>query len=146
MSPTVYIASDHAGVELKKHIQAQFKNYNWVDLGPQTTESVDYPDFADKLCKSVLSKKDSLGLLICGTGIGMSIRANRYPLIRAALCTQAEMAQLTRQHNNANVLCLGARITPEADNLQIVETFLLTPFEGGRHERRVSLLENSIDL
>lgn len=139
----VFFASDHAGVELKNTLIEIAKASHWVcvDLGPSTTESVDYPDFADLLAAQL--KTDSTvdrGVLICGTGIGMSIRANRYQWIRAALCTDLEMATLAREHNDANVLCLGARKTSADKAKEILSVFLSTAFSEGRHTRRVEKL------
>lgn len=139
----IVIASDHAGFSLKSKLVSVLSDYEVVDLGTKSEESVDYPAFADKLCNWVLKNK-SLGILICGSGIGMSIRANRYPGIRAALCTTAEMSELARTHNDANVLCLGARITLPDLATQIVQTFLTTAFTGGRHQKRVELLDSSL--
>lgn len=135
---TIYIASDHAGVDLKKQL-IQTLSVEGVmihDLGPTTKDSVDYPDYAHQLCNAITNQSD-FGILICGSGIGMSITANRHPHIRAALCRTVEDAKFSRQHNNANVLCLGARVTDETLALQIVNAFLETNFEGGRHQQRV---------
>lgn len=132
----ILIASDHGGFALKEKIKAQFEStYEWVDLGTHSPESVDYPDFAQKLCEQL--EDGQQGILICGTGIGISISANRYKHIRAALCTDTTMAKFTRLHNDANVLCLGERITGELAAYDIIETFLNTEFEGGRHQRRI---------
>ncbi len=134
----IYLASDHAGVELKEQLMHTLsaEGVSAHDLGPTTTNSVDYPDYAHRLCHAITDEKD-FGILICGSGIGMSIAANRHPHIRAALCKTVEDAALSRQHNNANVLCLGARVTNETVALQIVKAFLNTKFEGGRHQQRV---------
>ena len=142
---TLAIASDHAGVELKTTLKSDFPNISWKDLGPESTDSVDYPDFADRLCKMILSGECERGVLICGSGIGMSIRANRYSGIRAALCLSEHMAELSRQHNNANVLVLASRITDEKTIHNIVAKFLSTEFEGGRHQRRVDKLDAPIN-
>ena len=135
---TIYIASDHAGFELKTYILQNRKDLPWIDLGPTSDARVDYPDFADALAAR-MSDKD-IGVLICGSGQGMAMRANRYPKIRAALCYNSESTQLSRQHNDANVLCLGARLIPKDLALSIFDTFLHTPFEGGRHFDRVKKL------
>ncbi len=140
MTRRLAIACDHGGYTLKKAIKARFSDIEWLDLGTDSTESVDYPDFGDKLASAIERGEVEQGIAICGTGIGISIAANRNPAVRAGLCTDTEMARLTREHNDANVLALGARITDEATALDIVETFLNTEFEGGRHARRVDKL------
>lgn len=143
----VVIASDHAGVELKTQI-IQFlgsKKLATLDLGPQTTDSVDYPEFASRVAKRVASEEARFGVLICGTGIGMSIAANKVDGVRAALIHDPVSAKLTRKHNNANVLCLGARITGSELALGCVEAFFSTEFDpgdDGRHQRRVSLISD----
>jgi ribose 5-phosphate isomerase B len=148
---TIVIACDHAGLPLKKHLMAKFPQINWVDLGTNDETSVDYPDYADKVSKAISEKGTPapgsadftpLGVLICGSGQGMAIKANRNPNIRAALCWTPEIAQLARAHNNANVLCLGARVMDHAVCEKIFETFISTPFEGGRHAGRVQKLSN----
>lgn len=140
----VFIASDHAGFKLKEFIKQYFKarDLEIVDLGVEGTNSVDYPDFAQILCKKVLQDSSNRGILICGSGIGMSISANRFKGIRAALCTSAYMAQITRKHNDANVLCLGARISGEGEVESMLEAFLYTAFEGGRHSIRIEKIDN----
>jgi ribose 5-phosphate isomerase B len=137
--PKIVIASDHAGIALKKQIEAQLIRMGWdvTDLGTHTNDSVDYPDYANALSAALLSGQAGRGILICGSGIGMSIAANRHKGIRAALCHNAETARLARLHNDANVLCLGARLLEAKDAEAIVELFLTTDFEGGRHLRRV---------
>ncbi len=139
----VFIASDHAGYALKSSI-CKFlkeKNLEIVDLGTDFADkSVDYPDYADKLTAELSDNGDELGILVCGSGIGISIAANRKKHIRAALCVNEEMAKLSREHNDANVLCLGARLVDEKDALKIVETFLKTSFGGARHLARVEKL------
>jgi ribose 5-phosphate isomerase B len=134
----IIIASDHAGFELKEFLK---KHFECIDLGTNSLESVDYPDFGKKAAAEV-AKGDSVGIIICGSGIGISIAANRNPKARAALCLTAEMAKLARQHNDANILALGARLTTPEEALEIVKTFLATPFEGGRHQKRVEKLTN----
>jgi ribose 5-phosphate isomerase B len=135
----IVIASDHAGVDLKKRIEELLIVMHWdvTDLGTHTAESVDYPDYANVLAAAVLGGQAERGVLICGSGVGMSIAANRHKGIRAALCHTTEYARLARLHNDANVLCLGARLLDEASAKAIVEVFLTTDFEGGRHLRRV---------
>ena len=144
--PTVALACDHAGYllkdELKKHLTEQ--GYAVVDHGTDGPASVDYPLFADKLCESITDGRCALGILVCGTGIGMSIAANKHPGIRAACCSDTFSARLTRMHNDANVLCMGARVVGAGLALELAETFLSTPFEGGRHMRRVEML-NALD-
>ncbi|MFH1256019.1 MAG: ribose 5-phosphate isomerase B [Candidatus Diapherotrites archaeon] len=139
-----FIASDHAGLELKKgilrHLKA--KGVKAEDLGPENAGQVDYPDFAKKVAKNVAAEKGSIGVLICGSGIGMSIAANKVKGIRAAKCNSVEEARLSRQHNNANVLCLGARILETNLALEIVDAFIETPFSGDeRHKRRVEKMD-----
>lgn len=131
----IFIASDHAGFRLKEFLK---KSFRLIDLGTDTEDSCDYPIFAKKLAEKI--NEENRGILICGTGIGMSIAANRFSHIRAALCTNEAMAELARQHNDANVLVLGARIIFEDTALKCVEKFLSTDFEGGRHQRRISLI------
>lgn len=139
---TLYIASDHAGVALKSDLKAFLEDKGWKveDLGPFTEESCDYPVFAHQLCENVLATGHK-GILICGTGIGMCITANRYAGIRAALCTHEFQARATRQHNDANVLCLAARITAPGLAQVMTEEFLTAEFEGGRHQRRIDMIE-----
>jgi ribose 5-phosphate isomerase B len=140
--PQIYIASDHAGIKLKSYLIDKASGSEWIDLGPSTDASVDYPDFADLLCSKVLANPGSLGVLICGSGVGMSIAANRHKGIRAALAESIQVAELGREHNNANVLCLGARILDEDHALEVVEAFLEATFSGGeRHERRIQKLD-----
>ncbi|MCI6217268.1 MAG: ribose 5-phosphate isomerase B [Helicobacter sp.] len=138
----IFIASDHAGFGLKASLRAYLLDLGLdvQDLGVDCKESVDYPDFANVLCQQVLKCQGSKGILICGSGIGMSIAANRLCGIRAALCTDSLMAKLARAHNDSNVLCLGQRIIGEAVAFDIVEAFLNTPFENGRHQIRVQKL------
>lgn len=139
----IYIASDHASFALKKVLLEYLKANNHVaeDLGTYSEEKVDYPVFAKKLCTTILASKTSgedIGILLCGTGIGMSIMANRFTGIRAALCTNEYMAGMARRHNDANVLCLGARVIGDDVAKGIVSVFLRETFEKGRHEKRVS--------
>jgi ribose 5-phosphate isomerase B len=140
-SPLV-IASDHAGFDLKAVIRnaLEAKGVEVLDLGPEDATSVDYPDMAAKLAKAMAKGVADRGVLICGTGIGIGIAANRYPYIRAALCHDVTTARLSRAHNDANVLCLGARTIGQEVALDCVDMFLATPFEGGRHQRRVDKL------
>lgn len=136
----IAIASDHAGVEMKAAIVAHLQN-RIIDCGPTTDDSVDYPDYAKKVVDQIKDKKADFGILICGTGIGMSIAANRCPSIRAGLCRAVLDAILTREHNDANVLCLGARTTLIDDAIKIVDVFLKTKFsDADRHTRRIDKL------
>lgn len=141
MWKTIFIASDHAGLELKRHFLARLPHLPFQDLGTDSPDSVDYPDFAAKLCHKLESRlADACGVLICGSGQGMAIRANRFPFIRAALCWNEEVAKLAREHNDANVLCLGGRLITFPQAELILDTFLKTPFLGGRHQGRVDKL------
>lgn len=133
------IATDHAGVKLKAKIIKflEKKSITTLDLGTNNDESVDYPDFAHKMVEEIIEEAVPMGILICGTGIGMSISANRSSSIRAALCITEYMAQKARMHNDANILVLGSKLAPDELSLKIVEKFLETKFEGGRHSRRL---------
>ena len=138
----IFIASDHAGFILKSFLitELQKLKFNVIDLGCDSADkSVDYPDFADKLAKKI-KKNTDFGILVCGSGVGISIAANRHKHIRAALCNSAKLAKLSRNHNDANVLALGARIITQKSALTIAKTFFATQFEGQRHERRVAKL------
>jgi ribose 5-phosphate isomerase B len=136
---TYYIGADHAGINIKKHIKELFENlgHNVIDLGPFDTTRVDYPDFAQKVCESVLDDTNSKGILICGSGIGMSMAANKFDGIRAALCHNEYSAKMARQHNDANILCLGERVSGYGMIEEIVNAWNSNSFEGGRHEQRV---------
>ena len=136
---TIALASDHAGFTLKEIIRDHLKERGlaFLDLGTDSTKSVDYPDYAKRVCEAILDGRAEKGILICGTGIGMSIMANRYKGIRGALCHDQFTARAARSHNNSNVLILGGRILGVDLVMDIVDTWLDTPFEGGRHERRV---------
>jgi ribose 5-phosphate isomerase B len=138
----IAIASDHAGLALKETLGKEMESlgFDVRDLGPHDTQSVDYPDYANVLCDFVNKHKGSKGILICGSGIGMSIAANRHAGIRAALCSEALSARLSRQHNNANVLCLGERLIGVEIAKDCVTQFLKTEFEAGRHQGRVTKL------
>ncbi len=136
-STKIYVANDHAAVELKEFLIQNFADLEWVDLGTQNQESVDYPDYAQLVCQSLNSDPQAIGVLICGSGQGMSMAANKFKHIRAALCVNPDLARLSRAHNDANVLCLGSRLTKPNEAKDILKTFLSTPFEGGRHEKRV---------
>ncbi|MEG2525078.1 MAG: ribose 5-phosphate isomerase B [Oscillospiraceae bacterium] len=138
----IAIASDHGGLSLKKAIMQYLKtkNIEYSDLGTYTEESCDYPDYAAKVCRSVIGEESEKGIWVCGTGIGMSLAANKFKGIRAAVCGDCFSAKYTRMHNDANILCLGERVTGEGLALEIVELFLNTDFEGGRHARRLAKL------
>ena len=152
----IFIASDHAGVELKSALVNEMSKSQWlpsfkrevIDLGPQSTDSVDYPDFANAVCEKIHSLEalsldgtysfpKEMGILICGSGQGMAMRANKFSHIRAALCTDKELTRLSREHNDANVICLGARFTSTDAALKLLEIFFTTEFAGGRHSQRV---------
>ena len=134
----IFIASDHAGYKLKKSVIFKFsKKLNIIDLGPQENKSVDYPDFAKKLSREVSSTKGSLGILICGSGMGMAMTANKTKNIRAALCYSMKNTKLSRLHNNANIITLGERLISKKKAFNLIKIFLSTKFEGGRHLRRV---------
>ena len=142
MSITIAIASDHAGFELKEHVISHFScdKYKIIDLGTNSTDSVDYPIYGHKLAEHVASDKSQFGIAICGSGIGISIAANRNKKIRAALCSNQEHAELSRKHNDANIIALGARFTNNQEAIIYIETFLNTEFDGGRHKLRVDKL------
>ena len=135
----IAIASDHAAFEMKRQVRELVESlgHETEDFGTYSMESVDYPDFAIPAAQSVANKMNDLGIIICGTGIGMSIAANKVRGIRAALCCTEETAKLARQHNNANVICLPARYVSIELSRQMVDKFLSTDFEGGRHATRV---------
>lgn len=150
----IYVGCDHAGLDLKLKVMAALPDIEWKDMGTFGPESVDYPDYADKVCRAMVevenqNKKNNihdpiqgpaLGLLICGSGQGMAIRANKYASIRAALCWADDISRLAREHNNANILCLSARYSAADQALQMIRTFMSTPFAGGRHQPRVDKL------
>ena len=135
----ICIASDHAGFNLKENIKDYLinKNVSIIDLGPNENKSVDYPDYAKKIGNRIKSKKSDMGILVCGSGTGMAISANKFKNIRAAVCYDIKSTRLSRQHNNANIIALGARLTKKSLSLKLVELFLKTKFEGGRHLKRI---------
>lgn len=139
----VAVGSDHGGFEYKESIIKflQSKNIDCIDVGTYSKDSCDYPVIAKKLCEKILSGEADRGILICGTGIGMSIAANKIKGIRAALCHDTFSARATRAHNNSNVLCMGERVIGECLALDIVDMWLKTDFEGGRHQKRIDMLE-----
>ena len=136
---TACIASDHAGYKLKEDIKNYLidKQMSVFDVGPYNNNSVDYPDYAKKLGNRIKLKKSDVGILVCGSGTGMAISANKIKAIRAAVCYNMKSTRLSRQHNNANIIALGARLTKKKLSLKLVEEFLRTKFEGGRHLKRI---------
>ena len=135
----ISIGNDHAGVDYKNYIIKNLEEkYNIVNHGTDDTNSVDYPDFAHPVSLDIDNSKSDLGVLICGSGNGVAMTANKYKKVRAALCWSEEIAKLAKQHNNANVVCIPARFISKEEALQIVRSFIDTKFEGGRHERRVN--------
>lgn len=135
----IAIGGDHAGFELKEKVidLLKSKGIEVKDFGPFNTESCDYPDYVHPLAKAVVAKEFEFGIVICGSGNGVNMVANKYQDIRSGLCWEVELAEMTRAHNNANVLAVPARYISEELGLKIVEAFISTPFEGGRHQRRV---------
>jgi ribose 5-phosphate isomerase B len=138
-----YIATDHAGLDLKDYTAELLKQkgHEVIDLGPSTNDRVDYPDYAVKVCKAVLADNSSQGILICGSGIGMSMAANRHSGIRAALCHDAYTATVARAHNDANILCFGERIIGKGVAESIIDAWIESSFDGGRHTVRVEKIE-----
>ena len=138
----IALGSDHGGYLLKEEIKQHLKEkgYEFKDFGTDSTASCDYPVYAEKVCRAVQSGECEKGILICGTGIGMSMCANKCKGIRAAVCGDHFSAEFTRKHNNANVLCLGARVIGAGVAMQLVDIFLTTEYEGGRHEKRVEMM------
>ena len=136
----VSLASDHAGFNLKEKIKKFLikKKIKVIDLGPKNNKSVDYPEYAKKVARNVSSKKSNMGILVCGSGTGMAMSANKFKKIRAAVCYNKASTRLSRQHNNANIMALGSRLTKRSDVMKLVNVFLNTKFEGGRHLRRVN--------
>ena len=135
----ILLASDHAGFKLKQAIKVFLLKKGKIvkDLGTKNSNSVDYPDYAHILSKKISKNKKQFGILVCGSGIGMSMTANKYKKIRAALCYNVRTSKLSRQHNNANIITLGSRLTNKKEAIKCVSVFLNTPFEGGRHLRRI---------
>ena len=132
------MASDHAGFVLKEIIKNKLtkEKIKVIDLGPKTSVSVDYPDYAKKVARNVSLKKTNIGILVCGSGTGMAMSANKFRKIRAAVCYNSVSTRLSRTHNNANILALGSRLTKKSEAIKLVNIFLSTKFEGGRHLRR----------
>ena len=139
----IAVASDHGGFKLKEEVKAHLleRGMEVLDLGTHNEESVDYPAYGKACGEAVVSGQADVGIVVCGTGIGISIAANKVKGVRCGLCTSVEMAALTKQHNNANVLALGGRTTETGLAMQIVDAWLDTEFEGGRHQRRVDMLD-----
>ena len=135
----IFISSDHAGYNLKEQIKNKFKNkYNFEDLGTDNSKiSVNYPEYAHKLCKKVGKNSKNMGILVCGSGMGMSMAANKHKKIRAAVCYSLKNTKLSRLHNNANIITLGSRLTKKNTAFKCIEIFVNTKFEGGRHKKRV---------
>ena len=140
----IALGCDHGGYELKQEIIKYLKDHelDYKDFGTYSTESCDYPDYAQAVAKAILSGECQRGILICGTGIGISIAANKVKGVRCALCTSVQMAEMTRKHNDANILAMGGRITDTEAAKNITQAWLDTEFEGGRHQRRVDMLNN----
>ncbi|HEY9187176.1 MAG TPA: ribose 5-phosphate isomerase B [Ignavibacteria bacterium] len=139
----IAIGSDHAGYEFKERIKKLLEELGekYIDFGTHSNESCDYPDYAKKVAQSILNKECTKGILICGTGIGMSIAANRFKGIRAAVCLNEYMAKVSRTHNNSNILAIGERTTPWVEVQRIVKVWLNSEFEGGRHLNRIEKMD-----
>lgn len=137
----IAIAADHGGYELKENLKKHYADFDWLDLGTHSTESVSYPDYAQKMADAIRSHAAALGILICGTGVGISIAANRCKGIRAALIYNSQVAALAKQHNNANVLVFGGRTMPVDDVIKYIDIFMQADYEGGRHQLRLDKLE-----
>ena len=135
----IFISSDHAGYSLKEQIKKRFKNkYIFQDLGTDnSSKSVNYPDYAHKLCKIISKSSNNMGILVCGSGMGMSMAANRHKKIRAAVCYSVKNTKLSRLHNNANIITLGSILTKKNTAFKCIDVFMKTKFEGGRHNKRV---------
>ena len=135
----LFISSDHAGYNLKEQIKKNFnKKFSFIDLGTHNSKtSVNYPDYAHKLCKKVANNSKNMGILVCGSGMGMSMAANRHKKIRAAACYSPKNTKLSRLHNNANIITLGSRLTKKNTAFKCIDVFINTKFEGGRHNKRV---------
>ena len=138
----IFISSDHAGFKLKESIKMYLskKRLSFQDLGPSNDDKVDYPDYAHKVAKKVKTNKNNVGILVCGSGTGMNIAANKHKNIRAAQCFNLKSTKLSRLHNDANIITLGARVLSKNNALKFISVFLNTKFEGGRHKRRIKKL------
>jgi len=145
MNKVLALGSDHAGFELKEFLKKYLseKGFEIIDFGTKSIDSVDYPDFAHPVAKAVNDKEFETGILICGSGNGVNIVANKYPNVRAALCWLEEIAELARKHNNANILSLPARYISFEESIKIVDLFLSTTFEGGRHQTRIDKISKN---
>ena len=139
----IAIASDHGGFELKEMLKKHYVALNLLDLGTYSTDSVDYPDYAHKMAKTILSGQADLGILVCGTGIGISIAANRHKGIRAALLYSDDAAKMAKAHNNANIIVFGGRTMTSEDVIKRIDTFMQTTYEGGRHQQRLDKIEET---
>ena len=139
----IAIAADHGGFEMKESLKQHYAELNMADLGTFSADSVDYPDYAHQMAKTILNKKADLGILICGTGIGISIAANRHKGIRAALLYSDEVARLAKAHNNANIIVFGGRTMSVDEVIKRIDTFLQTAYEGGRHQKRLDKIEET---
>lgn len=139
----IAIASDHGGFELKEMLKKHYVALNLLDLGTYSTDSVDYPDYAHKMAHTILSGQADFGILICGTGIGISIAANRHKGIRAALLYSDEAAKMAKAHNNANVIVFGGRTMAPEDVIKRIDIFMQTAYEGGRHQQRLDKIEET---
>lgn len=139
----IALGSDHAGFPLKEELEQALRRrgHEVIDLGTHDESSADYPDYAHSVAREVLEGSSSVGVLVCGTGVGMSMAANRHPGIRAVVCSETFSARMARAHNNANVLCVGARVVGVGLAQDILDAFLESEFEGGRHERRVAKMD-----
>lgn len=144
MAKTIAMAADHGGYELKNILidYLEKKGHSIINLGTDTPDSVDYPDYAKSCCEEVTSGRADFGILVCGTGVGISIAANKIDGIRCGLCPSKEIAALVKQHNNANVIALGGRFTSPEDAKDIVDSYMAAQFEGGRHQTRVDKIMN----
>ena len=144
----IAIGCDHGGLNIKNAVIEYLKEngLEYTDVGTYTEESVDYPVYAKKVCREIQSGRCDSGILCCGTGIGMSIAANKFKGIRAAVLSDEFSAEMTRRHNNANILCMGGRVITPEKAVKLADIFLNTPYEGGRHARRVAMIENDSDI
>ncbi len=137
----IAIGADHGGFALKESLKQHYQNLKFIDLGTYSEESVDYPDIADKMAAEILNNRADLGILVCGTGVGISIAANRHKGIRAALVYNEEVARLVKEHNNANVLVFGGRTMELTDVIKYIDSFMAAEYAGGRHQRRLDKLD-----
>jgi ribose 5-phosphate isomerase B len=145
MTQKILIASDHAGFAMKTALKDSFKSVpvEWIDLGTYSEDSVDYPDYGFKMADAIQNGVADMGVLVCGSGVGISIAANRNPAVRCVLCSDVQVATLSRQHNDANVISFGGRLISLDTAISCLHAFLTTPFEGGRHANRVNKLSSS---